>query len=412
MNGLTQFIDGGAGPMPVAADRPLPVTSYPAQGCVSTDTGGRQRVSQLTTLFDGKTLETDEPLLWDTVGTGAWTFQDNKVQMSVAAGQYVLRQGKIFAPYFSGKPQFIEPTFDTFAPQPGVVKRVGYGSRSIVAPYTANFDGWYLESSDTIYLVVCNFGTEVLRSPISEWVGRSQLGDYNWDNFTVSLVDFLWLGGAALRLFIKNPDGGFTTADVFDYAGTAKDVFMRNPQQPVFYEIRSTDGSGAFRAICAQVASEGSFSERAKTLSVFTTASVSAAAVGTAYVIDAVRKVAAFRNTAFRVIDVSISSTTVNARGGMLLVVVNPTINGAALTWTNNGRLQEATAAGQTITLGTGRVIAAKAIDVAGDGTGIAESVTAELPVNIDGTCPPIVLAYIPATSNQTVLGTMTLEEY
>ena len=386
--------------------------AFPSQGSVSTDTGGRQRVSQLTTLFDGKTLAADEPFLWDNAGTGTFTFQHNKMQMTVAAGQYCLRQGKIFTPYFSGKPQFVEPTFDTFAPEPGVVKSAGYGSRSIVAPYVVEFDGWKLESSDTIYLVVCNFGTEVLRVPLSQMDGYDEMINYDWNNFTVSLVDFLWLGGAALRLFIKNPKGGFTTLEVFDYAGTAKDVFMRSPQHPVFYEIRSTTGAGTLRAICSQVATEGSLSERGKGCGCYTGSAVSAGVVGTIYVIKAVRKTATHRHTAFQVSDVSLSVTSVNARGGTILVLLDPTIVGAALSYVNNGRFQDATGAGQTITAGTGRIIATRSIDSQGDAKGVATSITAELPVNIDGTCPPIVLAYIPATSNQTVLGTIDLLEY
>jgi len=180
----------------------------------------------------------------------------------------------------------------------------------------------------------------------------------------------------------------------------------------VFYEIRSTGGSGTFRAVCSQVASEGSSSERGKTVATYTAATVPTSVVGTIYVIEAVRKLPTHRNTAFRTIDASISVTSINARGGTLLVILNPTIVGAALSYTTNGRLQDATGAGQTVTPGTGRVIAAKAIEAQGAGVSIAASITAELPINIDGTCPPIVLAYIPATANQTVLGTITLEEY
>jgi len=53
------------------------VETYPGAS-VSVDAGGRARVSQLTTLFDGKTLGAENPLLWDTQGTGTATYSDGR----------------------------------------------------------------------------------------------------------------------------------------------------------------------------------------------------------------------------------------------------------------------------------------------------------------------------------------------
>ena len=66
---------------------------------INTDAGGRIRSSALTTLFDGKTLDTDNPLLWENVGTGTFNFNLNKMDMSVTSGQYCIRQSHYRCPW-------------------------------------------------------------------------------------------------------------------------------------------------------------------------------------------------------------------------------------------------------------------------------------------------------------------------
>lgn len=81
---------------------------------ISVDAGGRNRVSQITTLGDYKTIGYDRSLLFDNAGTGVGAWANNKYTMSVANGQYLVRQSKFYHPYFSGKSQIVEFTFDTF----------------------------------------------------------------------------------------------------------------------------------------------------------------------------------------------------------------------------------------------------------------------------------------------------------
>ena len=46
-------------------------------------------------IFDGKTLNTgDSTLLWENIGTGTFSFQTNKMNMSVTSGQYCIRQSR------------------------------------------------------------------------------------------------------------------------------------------------------------------------------------------------------------------------------------------------------------------------------------------------------------------------------
>lgn len=106
------------------ANSATPILTQPNSNNFGTDPSGRLRVGSLTTLLDGKILNADNTLLFETVGTGTSTYANNKVNMAVAAGQYLIRQSKRFNPYFSGKAQLIEETYYTFQPQTGLTKRI------------------------------------------------------------------------------------------------------------------------------------------------------------------------------------------------------------------------------------------------------------------------------------------------
>lgn len=375
---------------------------------ITSDAGGRLRVSQFSTLFDGKTLNVDSALQWSTAGTGTATFADNAITLSVTSGQYLVRQSKHFFPYFSGKPQVTEPTFDTFAPTAGLTKRVGYFSSSTVAPYDAALDGWYFESSDTIYLVVVNAGTEKLRVPWTDWNGYADLAGYNWDNFTVTLVDFLWLGGAVLRVFVKSPNGGFVHAHTFDYAGSAQGVFMHSPNQPVRYELRSTGGAGSFREICSQVSTEGSISENGQTMAIFNRSLVTTNAVGTIYALKGVKRIAGRRDAPIRVDSFGVGIATADT--GLIMLLLNPTLS-AGLTYATSGNVSEGTATNQTV-INTNHVLAVYPAGSAGVSTPLSSNTLAWLGSTIAGVEDEIVLAYMPLTTNQSVAGMLNLIEY
>lgn len=377
---------------------------------VASDSSGRSRVSQFSTLFDGKLLVADEPNLWDEVvsDTNASSIYNAGVmEMDVEVGSYVIRQAKHRTPYFSGKSHAVEITFDTFAPQDGVTKRAGYFSSSTVAPYTANLDGWYLESSGgSVKLVIVNDGTETLSIDWASWDGYSDISTYDWDNFTVVYVDFLWLGGAVFRLFLKNPNGGFTLCHTFNYAGTAPGVFMRNPSQPVRYEVRGDTAAGSFNAICSQVSTEGSVSENYQSISVYNAALVSAGSVGTIYALKGVKKKYAGSPLRIDSFGAGVSSNDT----GTVLLLLNPTLSGA-LSYADNGQIQEATATNQTVS-GVGTVIDSFQINAAGASKGLTANALAWLGTSIAGTEDEVVLAYAPLTVNQSVAGSINVVRY
>lgn len=301
---------------------------------IQSDAGGRQRVAQLRTLGDYKVLEYDHTSLLENAGTGTGVFSGNMYNMSVTAGQWYVRASKRFHHYFSGKSQVVEATFDNFQPQSDVVKRVGYFSSSTVSPYSETLDGFWLESDgNTIRLIASRAGIETLNVALEDWDRYDLLSEYqdveNWQNFTVVLFDFLWLGGAVLRLWVQT-SAGFVLAHTFIHAGANQNVFIQSPNQPVRYEIRSSGGIGSFRYVCSQVSTEGSTDESGSSFGIdMGSDAITLAAIGTKYPILAVRK--AYKTNVAIVKDVSILVASNNDRLRWTLEI-NPTLS-AGLTF-------------------------------------------------------------------------------
>jgi len=327
------------------------------------DAGGRQRVSQITTLGDYKTLNSDEALLLENIGTGTGLFSNNKYNMSVISGQYFIRRSKSYHHYFSGKSQLVELTFDGFQSEANTTKRVGYFSSNAVAPYDTNKDGFWLENTGTtIDLVVSRFGVETLRKNITTWDGYASLSTYDWSKFTVCLFDFLWLGGAILRLFVKT-DLGFVLAHTFNYSGTSNDTFTLSPNHSMRYEIRSTTGTGSFRYICAQVATEGSVGESGKQKAIDTGfTDIIYAAVGVEYPVKAIRKKTTHRDSGVKITGAQLFVSS-NSDRALMRILLNPTLS-APLTFTDviNSSVQEANGSNTITITGKGTVLFSKYI--------------------------------------------------
>lgn len=380
---------------------------------VNTDPGGRTRVSQLTTLFDGKVLDTDDSRLWETLGTGTQTFNQNQMEMSVTSGQYVIRRGRYKTPYASGKPQLIEVTADNFGTDENTNKMMGYFSSSTIAPYDTAYDGvWIENNSGDISLKASRFGTETINVPFTSWDNYDRLQSYNWDNFTVVLFDFLWLGGTEVRLFIKT-DEGFVLAHTAQWAGIAENTFIGSPAHSVRYEIRSTTGTGRLDAVCSQVATEGDINQIGKNDILVRDDAVTTNTVGTLYAIKSFKMRSDRKNIPFQITDATITNSSTNDIG-QFFIVKNPTLS-AAIPYVNNGNIQDGTPGagdGITLTAGTGDYIAAANSGEAGAASGLANNFLAYLGSTAADVSDEFVLAYMPTTANQSVFGTMTIKEY
>jgi len=97
---------------------------------------------------------------------------------------------------------------------------------------------------------------------------------------------------------------------------------------------------------------------------------------------------------------------------GILMLILNPTIS-APITYAANSLIEEGTPTNQTITAGTGRVMAAIAVGSSAAGTQIMkDNFLAYLGGTIANVFDQIVLAYMPTTTNQTIKGVLTIKEY
>lgn len=389
---------------------------------VTLDASSRLRVSQMTTLHDGKILNSDNTYIFDNQGTGTGTYSSNKYNMSVTAGQYYIKQSKRFAPYFSGKSQIIECTFDNFQIEANTTKRVGYFSSNAVAPFNSNIDGFYIENDGTTYrLKAERNGVTTIDIAWTSWDNYDLISSYNWSNFTVVAFDFLWLGGAVLRLFLKT-DKGFVLAHTVNYSGSATDTFILSPNQPVRYEIRSTTGTGSLRYICSQVSTEGSINESGFNNSVISlstagVASNTAATIGTRYALKAIRKKVANRDNSIKITNIQIFVNS--ADQAIWTLELNPTLSGA-LTYTDitNSGAQEA----------NGSAVAALATTITAPGRIIASGIinqNAIMPTDIfkddflsflgctlNNTMDQLVLCIQPISASVTVNGVINFKEY
>lgn len=399
------------------------VVSSPNFGTINTDAGGRTRVSQLTTLHDGKILNGDNSLMFDNVGTGTGLYGLNKYNMSVTAGQYFIRQTTHYMPYSSGKSQLVEETFTNFQTEAGVIKRVGYFSSNAVAPYASAFDGFFIENNEGVFsLKAYRKGVLTINTLFTAMDNYTAIADYNWANFTVIAFDFLWLGGAVIRFFVKTANG-FELIHTENYSGTADDVFILSPNQPLRYEIRSTTGAGSFQYVCSQGATEGAIDESGynvslNSLSTAGVPSVTLASIGTVYPIMGIRKRAGFRDTPSKFIGLTMEVSS-NTDLVIWSVQINPTL-ATPLTYNINvgqslEQANSSTVAGITNTVtAAGKVIASGVCrQSSGVNFGVFEKdFNAFLGSKIDDTSDQLVLCAQPVTTTVSLNATLTMKEY
>jgi hypothetical protein len=184
---------------------------------------------------------------------------------------------------------------------------------------------------------------------------------------------------------------------------------MLNPNQPVRYELRSLGGSGSFRTICSQVATEGAgVSELGEELAWYGP-QVNANTIGTVYPLTGVRKTAASRQ--YHVLISFIGAAILTADAGVLLLLRRPTLS-APMTWAANSRVEVGTPAANSTVTATGRILRVIPLVSSGRADANSNALLRTLSIGIDNSPDELILAYSPLTQNQTVVGSLQLEEY
>jgi hypothetical protein len=238
------------------------------------DAFGRLRVSEVTTLVDLKMLDGKRDFWINEELNGTATSVHDNASSSVdlntsASGDYAIRQEYQRNRYQSGKSQQIFMTFSKMQPETNIVKRVGYFTSNMVAPFDSDKDGLWIESSGgDITLNIQSTGTVTSSTSQSDFnvdkldgTGPSGI-TINWSKSQILFVDFEWLGVGRVRWGVV-VDGLIYPMHYSNHANNGLDeVYMRSPNQPLRWEIRQTGvGSGEMKQICATVGSEGALNE-------------------------------------------------------------------------------------------------------------------------------------------------------
>lgn len=299
---------------------------------ITSDAGGRLRVGQLETLNQLTALNADDPLMFENAGTGTGTWTNTGYTMAVTAGQWRIRCGRHRTSYTPGRSHQVEITGYNLHNEANVVKRVGYFDSNIVSPFDTTYDGFWFEADGTDYRIrLSRAGTSILNVAKSSWNGSQAAKDHDYSKFTVFLFDFLWLGGAIMRCFVKTTSG-FALVHQFDYAGTESSIFMISPNHRCRYEIRSTTGSASMTAVCAQVSTEGSINGVGKERSTSNTTAITCATAGTHYPLLSLRLNSTYLDKTIKQVGFSGFVNTTNDTG-LLRLCLNPTLS-APLTYT------------------------------------------------------------------------------
>lgn len=224
----------------------------------SIDAFGRQRVSDAVTLFDSQLQYNALPLLWQTVGDGTATHVPAKaaVQMTVTAGQTLLRQSRTYVRYQPGKSQLILLTGVLGAAVAGVTKRAGYYDDDNGIFFELTTGGLYVVKRSKVTGVVVD-----TRVGMADWnvIPRAAGAGIDSTKAQIFLIDLEWLGVGRVRTgFVV--DGEIIYVHEFVHANEIASVYMSTANLPLRYELISTTGAASdMFQICSTVQSEGGF---------------------------------------------------------------------------------------------------------------------------------------------------------
>ena len=327
------------------------------------DAFGRLRTSNVTSLLEYKHTYDKLPLVINevTAGTATSVYQkvNSQVVMSVSTNNdYVIRQGVARGIYQPGKGQIFEASFGNFQLQTNVIKRVGYFTTSTNAPYNTVVDGFFLESNGQTGIIsfqIWQSGTTTFSAASTSWSTTDyDVTNIDWSKTQLMFTDFQWLGVGRVRFGIVI-DGQFKLFATSTGTNNLNNVYMRAPNQPVRYEIRSVSvgAAGSFNMICSRVSLEGTINSLQKSSSV---TAFTAQTKPTAYV---VYPILGYRlNSAYEGANITLSDIqTINATAGagkadfIVTIQYNPTLSSSS-SWTNipDTPIQYSLSTGQTIT--------------------------------------------------------------
>jgi len=369
----------------------------------SLDAFARLRTSFPFTIFDSKQLNDKAPLFWDEVTSGGsetstHSVTDAATTMAVVNnGEYVIRQTRNRFNYQPGKSQLIIMT-GVMSTQASVTKRIGYFNSSIVAPYTADFDGVYFENDGTDVSINTAKNGTIDKITQGSWNVDKMDGNgpskitIDWSKAQIFFIDFEWLGVGRVR-FGLYVNGLPYYVHTDNHANFVTSVYMSSPNHSIRYEIRSTGGSGSLMHICSTVQSEGGLDQNGLVFSAghTNTSSLTTANDTNVYALVGIRlKTTHFGSTVIpKRVSIAISSAS-DFRWGLYL---NPTVGGT-FTYADitNSSVQQATGSANTNTVTGGTQLEMGFVSTKSDFIDIALDNAVRIGATIAGTPDSLVL--------------------
>jgi hypothetical protein len=233
------------------------------------DAFGRLRVSNPLTIFDSKSIMSQNSLFNATTASGGsvtYTANKSTVNLNVteAASSKTVRQSNRVMSYQPGKSLLIFNTFVMNTPIANLKQKIGLFDANNGIFFTA--DGTTLKIVRRTYTSGAAVDTEVNQS---DWNG-DKLNGTGASGFTLDpaksnilFIDIEWLGVGSVRVgFVIN--GQLITAHTFYNANNLTTVYMQTANLPIRYEIERagtlTAGTYTLQQICSSCISEGGYS--------------------------------------------------------------------------------------------------------------------------------------------------------
>ena len=250
----------------------LPNTQFSYGDGPALDAFGRLRVSNLFNIFDVKLVDGISDIFFDEKFSGGSLTEltgDSAHLLSVTggSGSYAIVQTKRKFNYQSGKGQLAYFT-GVLSIQIGTIKRIGLFDGSHIAPFLP-YNGLYFETDGTdISVNMVKNTTGITKIIQSDWNLDKMDGSSGKTNPSgilldttksqIFTIDFEWLGVGRVRYGL-NIDGITYYVHEILNANNIYGVYIRYPNLPIRYEIRSTGGNGDILQICSAISSEGGF---------------------------------------------------------------------------------------------------------------------------------------------------------
>ena len=246
------------------------ITTQPISiGGNNVDAFGRIRVSNPLTIFDSKSIMSQNTLFAESTASGAsitYTANKSTVNLNVteAASSKAIRQSKRVMSYQPGKSLLIFNTFVMNTLTANLKQKVGLFDTNNGIFFTA--DGTTLKIVRRTYTSGAAVDTEISQS---SWNGDKLDGTgasgytLNPATSNILFIDIEWLGVGSVRVgFVIN--GQLITAHTFYNANSLTTVYMQTANLPIRYEIERagtlTAGTYTLQQICSSCISEGGYS--------------------------------------------------------------------------------------------------------------------------------------------------------